>query len=133
MGAIGKPLEIQITKKPEPVPNEELHVYTANFEPGGHSKWHSHPGLELAVHMGDANSPDVTFYILNPDGISCRRVELQPGQSLAVLPGETHMAINENKTVDATIVVERLHPGIGNSIPVTRSESQPPAGTCPSI
>ena len=130
-GVTGKPLEIQVGNKLEPVPNLEMHAYIAEFSAGGHSDWHSHPGLEIVINSADSTK-SLTFYILNRDGTSCRRHELQPGQSLLVLPTETHAAINESGG-PASIIVERLHPGIGSAPAVTRHENQPPVGTCPLI
>lgn len=105
---------------------KEMHVYLATIDQGGHSDWHSHPGLEVDINYG--HTP-LTFYILNRNGI-CRKQVLTPGQSLLVLPGETHLARNES-LADGLNLVERIHPG--SALAVTNHELQPLSPTCPML
>lgn len=115
---------MEASKQTDANQTKEVHAYGADIAAGGHSDWHSHPGLEIDVNPGPA---ELTFYILNRDG-SCRKQVLKVGQSLLVLPGETHMARNET-TSDGHNLVERIHPG--TAIPVTNHELQPLSPTCP--
>lgn len=126
-----KTVEIHASAQLDPASGYELHAYSAEFDPHGHSNWHSHPGLELSIHSGGIGNQPMIFYILNRDG-SCRRHELSHGQSLLLMPNETHVAINEASQKNS-LIVERIHPGDSQVLPVTRDEAQPYGNGCPVI
>jgi quercetin dioxygenase-like cupin family protein len=127
-------LDIHASTEAQPIPDKELHTYKSIFDAaGGHSNWHSHPGLEFDINPHTApDDPSIEFYIVNGDG-GCRHYTLQPGQSLLILPNETHMAQYLGGSKPASLLVERIHPGTGETLPVTRAEPQPSAGSCPQI
>ena len=121
---VAEAFAMEASKQTDANQKKEMHVYSAEIAAGGHSDWHSHPGLEIDINNG--NTP-LTFYILNRNG-TCRKQVLNPGSSLLVLPGETHVAINETGE-DGSNLVERIHPS--KAIPVTNHELQPLSSTCP--
>jgi quercetin dioxygenase-like cupin family protein len=140
---VSEAVAIEASKRLDPNQEKEMHSYLASWSKGGHTSWHSHPGLELAINPVDG--APVTFYLLNRNG-SCRNQVLLPRQSLLVLPGEVHMVRNESEEVDAAAVIIRIHTGdsrqflpVGSStpnpdyVPVTTTELQPSGTGCPVI
>lgn len=133
-------LVIAVSKQLAPDQSKEIHSYLTSFLPGGHSNWHSHPGLEIDQNPAAGNP--VAFYFVNRDG-TCRKDILSPGQSHLIMPGEVHMAINESSAQTVDILVLRVHTGdsreflpVGsaipnpNFVPVTVGEAQPHGDGC---
>lgn len=116
---------LEASKQTDANQTKEVQAYLAELTAGGHSNWHSHPGLEISINP--ATSTTLTFYILNKNG-TCRKHILQPGQTLLVLPGEIHTVRNESPN-PGSLLVERIHPD--KAVPVTNSELQPLNATCP--
>jgi quercetin dioxygenase-like cupin family protein len=134
-------IAILASKKLNPDQKKEIHAYAVTVLPGGHSNWHSHPGLEMASNP--ATAYPVSFHYVNRDG-SCRKEILAPGQSPLIMPGEVHTVINESAVDVANFIVLRVHTGDSREflpvesavpnpdfVPVTIDEQQPQGEGCP--
>ena len=119
------------------LPTQELHSYNVKFLPGGHTGWHSHPGLEIDAapgvkgaaptqHAPPGNTRSPTFYIVDKNG-DCRKEMLAPGAARITNPGEIHLGINETGSTQYLAVV-RIHPLAVPAIPVTYDSITPPTG-----
>jgi quercetin dioxygenase-like cupin family protein len=94
-------------------------VVDVKIEPGGHTGWHSHPGVVLAT----VNSGVATAY--HADDPSCKPQVFAAGTGFTEELGSVHIVRNEG-TTDLEITVVYLIP----SGQATRIDEQDP-GNCP--
>jgi quercetin dioxygenase-like cupin family protein len=98
----------------------DLVVVRVTFQPGGHTGWHSHPGLSLLMVM----SGTVTEY--EGDDPSCAPL-VHPAGTTFVDPGNTvHLVKNESTTDQAVMVAVALIPA-----GAPRRIDAPNPGNCP--
>jgi quercetin dioxygenase-like cupin family protein len=97
----------------------DVHIVGVKIEPGGHSGWHSHPGVALVT----VNSGVATVY--HGDDPNCNPLVYQAGTGFTEQAGSVHIVRNEGAT-DLEVIVLFLVP----SGEAPRIDEQDP-GNCP--
>ncbi len=114
----GSPLE-RWKLEPGVQPNVDIAVQRIEFQPGGHSGWHGHPGpVFIQVVSGT-----MTFY--EGDDPHCQPIVRTAGQGYLDTGEHGHMARNETDQPAQNIVVYFAPPGVALRIDV------PDPGHCP--
>lgn len=101
------------------MPALDLAVQRIEFQPGGHSGWHSHPGpVFIQVVSGT-----MTFY--ESDDPTCTPIVKTAGQGYLDAGAHAHIARNETAAVAQNVVTYFAPPGAALRI------DEPNPGNCP--
>ena len=97
----------------------DVYVTQITIAPGGHTGWHSHPGLVLVT----VKSGEATEY--QGDDPDCTPIVHEAGTGFAEEPGHVHIVRNQGTTNLELVVVFLVPHGSGTRI------DEPDPGNCP--